>query len=425
MVGFNGGGVIQSVKPFKLVDRKPAKTKFNKGKIFSVAQNNFPNLPSKIKPPTIEELKKMQVKLDRLRKPLPKVYAAYHGEDWKTQGDWIGRTFRDWAILCAVTAPFDHSINFTTKHYSVHEFIGPHHPQKGDTIRRWIHWIKTNNPKTLYDPLYGYRRQAEWDDHGEVYPWAMDGPDLWYILRIREPGTYRVGMYFFNKDGHHSSNRVRDYMIEIYPTPKEWKLEEWPNYQLKDWQIYSKLAEAQVRKTSPLAKSRVRDFWGGVHKQFIVKGQNYYFVKIDRNYSFNTILSSVSVDRLEGKPTSVEKYGIPLLEGIPYEAPPLPQAYSSGKGRQIGLLWKTLDQKYGVEKGMAAQRPMRLAVYQAALEFGKNDTEIKALADSIEWRLNLWDEKQRIEWKQIMKRAHEELLRTTPAQREAIKMYEK
>jgi hypothetical protein len=148
-------------------------------------------------------------------------------------------------------------------------------------------------------------------------------------------------------------------------------------------------------------------------------------VKIDRNYCFNTILSSVSVDRLEGKPTRVEKYGIPLLEEIPYEAPPLPQAYSSGNGRQIGLLWKTLDQKYGIEKGMAVQRPMRLAAYQAASEFGKNDAEIKSLADSIKWRLNIWDEKQRIEWKQIMKHAHESLLRTTPAQREAIEMYEK
>ncbi|MDR2641718.1 MAG: hypothetical protein LBC74_02870, partial [Planctomycetaceae bacterium] len=38
--------------------------------------------------------------------------------------------------------------------------------EKDDVIRRWIHWAKTDNPKTLYDPYYGYRRQAEWDDHG-------------------------------------------------------------------------------------------------------------------------------------------------------------------------------------------------------------------------------------------------------------------
>ncbi|MDR1054226.1 MAG: hypothetical protein LBL39_08620 [Planctomycetaceae bacterium] len=424
LVGFYGGGVVKSIEPFKLVDRKPVKTKFNEGKIFSVVQNDFPKLPSKIKSPTIEELKAMQVKLDKLKKPLPKVHADYYGEDWKTQGDWIGRTFRDWAILCAVTAPFDHPIYFTTVYYSVHEFIGPHHPEEGDTIRRWVHWIKTDNPKTLYDPWYGYRRQAEWCDHGEAYSWSMDGPDLWYILRIREPGIYRVGMYFFNKDGHSGNNRMRDYMIEIYPAPKEWKLQEWPQYQSKDWHIYSELAESQVRKFPPLAKSRVRDFWGGVHKQFIVRGQNHYFVKIDRNYCFNTMLSSVSVDRLEGKPTSVEKYGIPILREVPYEAPPLPQAYSSGKGRQIGLFWKTLDQKYGMEKGMAVQRHLRLFAYRAAQEFGQDDTEIKALADSIKWRLNLWDEKQRMEWKNIMKYAHEIFLQRHPEQRKAIEMYE-
>jgi hypothetical protein len=367
----------------------------------------------------------MQEKLERLKTPLPKVYAAYYGEDWKTQGDWIGRTFRDWAILCAVTAPFDHPIYYTTEHYSVHEFIGPHHPQKGDTIRRWVHWIKTDNPKTLYDPWYGYRRQAEWDDHGEAYPWSMDGPDIWYLLRIREPGTYRVGMYFFNKDGHGGANRFRDYMIGIYPAPKEWKLQEWPQYNPSDWQKYSELAESQVRKFLPLAKSRARDFWGGIHKQFIVKGQGYYFVKIDRNYSFNTILSSVSIDRLEGKPTRVEKYGIPILREIPYDAPPLPKYYSSGRGRQIGLLWNTLDQKYGVEKGMARQRSLRLSVYQAACKLGQEDNEIKSLADSIKWRLNIWDEKQRVEWRQVMKRAHDKLLIEIPAQREAIKMYEK
>ncbi|MDR2642850.1 MAG: hypothetical protein LBC74_08645 [Planctomycetaceae bacterium] len=48
------------VKPFKLVDRKPLKTRFNKDKIFSVAQNDFPKLPSTIKPPTIDKLKLMQ-----------------------------------------------------------------------------------------------------------------------------------------------------------------------------------------------------------------------------------------------------------------------------------------------------------------------------------------------------------------------------
>ncbi|MDR2641663.1 MAG: hypothetical protein LBC74_02595 [Planctomycetaceae bacterium] len=44
-IGSNGGGVVMPEKLFKLVDRKPLKTRFNKAKEFSVAQNDFPNCP--------------------------------------------------------------------------------------------------------------------------------------------------------------------------------------------------------------------------------------------------------------------------------------------------------------------------------------------------------------------------------------------
>ncbi|MDR2761720.1 MAG: hypothetical protein LBB88_03860, partial [Planctomycetaceae bacterium] len=42
LLGFNGGGIVKSTKSLNLVDRKSAETKFNKDKIFSVAQNDFP-----------------------------------------------------------------------------------------------------------------------------------------------------------------------------------------------------------------------------------------------------------------------------------------------------------------------------------------------------------------------------------------------
>jgi len=422
LIGLYIGGVIKPKSELKL--KTAGKPKAGRT-VYSVAKKEFAPLPSPIKPPTIDELKAMQAKLEKLNKPLPKTYAAYYGEDWKTQGDWVGRTFRDWAVLCAVTAPFDHPVYFTTEFYSVHEFIGPNYREKNDTIRRWIHWIKTDNPKTLYDPWYGYRRQAEWDDHGEVYPLTMDGPDLWYMLRIRNAGAFRIGMYFFNKDGHAGHNRLRDYMLEIYPALPDEKMEEWPQYKFSDWQKYSVLAESLVRNSAPLAKSRMHDFWGGVHKQFVVTGSGYYFVKVKRNYSFNTILSSVSVDRLDGEPTRDERYGIPLQCEIPYEAPPLPKSYSSGTGMRVGLLWRTLNDKYGTKDNIQLQRLMRLAVYQAAREFGQDDAEIAELARSLKWRLNLWDDTQRQEWHQAMKRAHNALLQSVPTLRQAIEQYEK
>jgi hypothetical protein len=178
----------------------------------SVAKKDFPKLPSTIKPPTIEELKSMQAKLERLNKPLPKVYAEYYGEDWKTQGDW--------AVLFAVTS------------------------------------------------------------------------------------------------------------------------------------------------------------------------SGFYFVKIDRNYSFNTILSSVSVDRLHGEPTCEERLGIQCMCEMPYEPPPLPPHYDTGLGRQIGLLWKTLDEKYAVTGGIEKQRKRRIASYQATSGYSETSDDIKQLAKVIKWSLN-------------------------------------
>ncbi|MDR2409660.1 MAG: hypothetical protein LBE13_16330, partial [Bacteroidales bacterium] len=389
---------------------------------------------------TIDELKLMQTKLENLRTPLPKVYASYYGEDWKTQGDWVGRTFRDWAVLCAVNPPFDLPIYYTDEFYSVHEFIGPNHPDKTDVIRRWVHKIKTEDQRTLYNPWFGYRCQAEWDDHGEAYSLTIDGPDLWYILRIRNKGTFKVGMYFFNKDGHNGPNRLRDYTIEIYTAPLSWKISELPTYNLKDWQKYSEISELQTHKNKPLLKSRVNNFWGGVHKQFTVTGQGFYLVKIDRNYSFNTIISSVSIDRLNGNPTWHEEMGIPRLAQIPYNPPTLPQFYETGEGWQIDLLLSSLKEKYGNLNGIECQHKIKIALLhfvqsmipdkyknkkddQDSFDDEYNNNEFILLRNFLEWKLNLWNDKQRKEWRGVMRIAHEKLLRETPDLQKIIDVY--
>ncbi|MDR2170924.1 MAG: hypothetical protein LBP59_12345, partial [Planctomycetaceae bacterium] len=407
LIGSYGGGIVKPIKPYKLVDRQPAATKFNKDKIISVAQNNFPNLPSKIKPPTLEELKEMQMKLAGLNTPLPKIYAAYLGEDWKTRGDWMGRAFRDWAVMCAAVSPYDQHINFSDRYYSVHDFIGPNY-KGNDVIRRWIHWMKSDDPRVLWNPYLGYRRQAEWDDHGEAYSWSMDGPDLWYMVEIKREGIFRIGMYFFNKDGHVGSNRMRDYTIEVYPASNAWTKNIEINQFPHEWKKFAQQAETQVRKMQPLAKGRVNVFWGGVHKYFVVSGAGNYFVKIDRNYGFNTILSSVMVDRLQGKPTWDEQNGVPILAPIRYDPPQLPESFDNRESRQIMLLWKTLDKNYNKKTNIEKQRKARIAAYVAAtrnaelLSGGENE---KQLAHSLKWRLNQWDDKQRKEWNETVKHA--------------------
>ncbi|MDR2643658.1 MAG: hypothetical protein LBC74_12785 [Planctomycetaceae bacterium] len=70
LVGFYGGGVVKSIKPFRLVDRKLEKTRFNIAPIFSVTQKDFAKLPSPIKPPTAEDLRAMYYKLKKIYRQL-------------------------------------------------------------------------------------------------------------------------------------------------------------------------------------------------------------------------------------------------------------------------------------------------------------------------------------------------------------------
>ncbi|MDR1270822.1 MAG: hypothetical protein LBK82_15005, partial [Planctomycetaceae bacterium] len=422
-VGTYGGGVVKSTQPFNMSGRKPKKRSEFEAEPYSVRTEDFRHLPFSMKPSTIDELNLMQKQLANLKKPLPKQYATYYGEDWKTQGDWLGRTTKNWAIMCAAVSPFDRHVRLIDDYYTANSFIGPN-ATRNDTIRRWVHWIKTDNPKVLWDPLNGYRRQAEWDDHGEAYPMSKDGPDVWYLLEIKHDGMFRHGLYFYNKDGHGGANRMRDYIIEIYPAKEGWKGNPYHN-----WRQYSKDAE-QVSRTMPLlAKSRVRDFWGGVYKQFLLP-KGFYYVKIRRNYSFNTIISAVIVERLMGERTHDENVDISFVsQFLPKEnrykrvPPPFPKNLDSYEGWRIVAFWNKLDNIYDKVGGMSMQRKRRIAIYQAAIDTAKKDDKINPIVESMKWRLNQWDEAQRKEWLEAMKAAFKEFYDTNESLRETIESH--
>ncbi|MDR2344739.1 MAG: hypothetical protein LBE18_01610 [Planctomycetaceae bacterium] len=405
----------------KPVTPKPIKTKFNQDKkTFSVAQNDFPKLPSPIDPPTLEDIVVMRQKIDRLRTKIPKVYAAYYGEDWKTQGDWLGRKTVSWAIMCAAQSPFDHRLIYPGV-YEAHEFIGPHATQD-DCIRRWVHWLKTDNLRSLWDPFNGYRRQAEWEDHGEAYPMTKDGPDLWYWFEIKSDGMFSPRMYFFNKDGHDGHNRFRDYMIEIYSANERFE-----GHPFDVWKKYSQLAEQTVRNQKPLVKSRVHNFWGGVYKEFVLpKGM--YYVKIRRNYSYNTIVSAVILDRLQGQKTSIIESMIPNVTHFvssknPYQLCPLPfpQHLDSKVGRLIVDTWNNLDNTYDRKDNIGLQRKVRIDLYRKTESLANEDENLSQINRVIKWRLNQWDIKQRKEWRDAMEEAFRNLYNNDKILQKAIK----
>jgi hypothetical protein len=298
----------------------------------------------------------------------------------------------------------------------VYPFIGPNRT-KNDDVRYWVHWISTNNPKALWNPYAGSRRQSEWDDHGETYPISVDGPDVWYILKIYHTGVFKVGMYFNNKDGHSGMNRLRDYVVEFYHTPAA-------RYDKhEDRQMLGQLGELTMRKTNQLARCRVRDFWGGTHKQFIVKGPANYLVKIRRNYSYNTIISAVTVDKLFGKPFDNEGF-VPCMHGILYDPPTFPKYYEDHYSYTIAKLWNTLDAKYDRFGNAGFQRKSRIAAYQAANSMKDKDDTMKQLAYCLKWQLNQWDDKQRKEWNETMKRAWEAFYNGNESVRKSFDSYE-
>jgi hypothetical protein len=428
--GTYGGGVMRSQ-----VDLTLHKRKLRPLDMYEVAKEDYEKLPATAKILTLDQLEKMERKLgNQTGSPnLPTPYATYWGEDWKTQGDWTGRIYHEWAISCATQSPANTVLFHSNFNYNVKGSIGPNHPRHKDTLRLYNRG-NDNNPKTLWISYSGVRRQAEWDDHGEVYPWHIDGPDIWYLLEIKHKGTFRISMYFVNPDGHSGANRMRDYLIEFYPTDMKWVPQrattESPGVPSKIIGVdmiplIGRNGEKLTRQMPPLARSRVRDFWGGVHAQFIVTGQQNYLVKVDRNYSFNTIMSSVAIAQVYGEPTDdvKKKYGIPYMP-VPYEAPPYPK--NTGEQDQytkfVFTNWKYADLMYSFQGGIELQRKSRILIYQTAYAIVKNNKGNKFWSEferAMKWELNIWNDEQRKEWNETMQRGWEKLYKSNSGIRRA------
>ena len=149
----------------------------------------------------------------------------------------------------------------------------------GEGVRRWVHWLSTNNPNTLWLHDVGTRRQAEWDDHGEAYARNVNGPDLMIVVKV-PLGLHDVSLYFFNKDGRTALNRRRDFHVEV-------------TRYCKSASRMSKIEEHEypVPTGEVLARTRVKDFWNGVYKTFRVEGGSEYLFRIKRQGSLNVIVS--------------------------------------------------------------------------------------------------------------------------------------
>ena len=327
--------------------------------------------------------------------------AGFIGDDWITGGDWIGRYGTRLAFLGAMTAPLDHRV-VNDLSYTVEGRIGPHPYQDGKSyaeqnLRHWTHRERWDDPRVLYNPLIGYRRQADVDDNGEEYPLFYEGPDVWMGVRV-PPGVHRCALYFFNKDGQQLFNRLRDFEIEVKRGHED-------------------LLQSEAEPA--LARARVRDFWGGVYKVFTLDGGatgGDYFFWIRKDTSFDTILQGVFLDKLSGPPTQWEERRDVFLGQTRFEAPTSEQrrvleavALTATKDKDATLLeaaldvWQALDDASDRRDFEAWQSMGRVQAYRAALAACGQHPSGQALLRSWRWTLPLWPAEDRDQFDKAMK----------------------
>jgi len=323
--------------------------------VFTQAADVSAPLPAPAAPPTLAELNAMLKTISAVvpekNEIAPKVVAL--DDDWLTEGDWLGRYGRYWACLNAMCSPDDYlwgagwePVNYTSQ-------IGPR-AVAGDGLRYFVTTLYTKNPRVLeMPPTYldsrvkkglttrnENRREAEIDDHGETYPQSLDGPDICTALTVPN-GLFTLSLYDYNKDAHEGNNRFRDYQISIRT------------------QSGSSLDDLSTFDAQPeLAHGRIRDFWGGVYKRFLVRGPVTLVVKVDRNNSWNTILPGMMLDLADETP--------PPYFGSVDQWAEMQARLEEGRKRAISRGYITSFQSAVTEQEAAARLMDELSQVQAA-----------------------------------------------------------
>lgn len=323
---------------------------------------------------------------------------AYFHEDWSTQGDWCERYGINYAMLCAMNAPISNVRYLFTWGFSAGGWMGPHR-KKNDDLRHWVHWVnKPDNRNVLFCPTSGTRTEAEWDDHGEVYSYSFDGPDVWALVRVPE-GRHLVSLYFYNPNGR--DDKVaghRDYLVEarklIRPSVPPKALTR--SIALCEVNLSPDSVEKELirqLKSPVLARCRVKDFSGsGVYKTFLLNGAGCYGFRVVRNHSMNTILNGVF---LTGLDPVARKNRTPLTAyGSRFPQPPVVSHLSlkdiPGEALSLWSACQSWDQ--GGNKWMYHWKRCAFRAYTALLHCPDKLNDLRSVW---RWRLGYWTPEDR------------------------------
>jgi hypothetical protein len=351
-------------------------------------------LPSPAKAPDADSIVPLTQRLDVFKTDLKPGDSVYLGDDWRTQGDWVGRYGNSFAMLCGLDAGAN---TYTGEPgYNAQIDVGPH-VRFGGLDAYVPNLDASNNPHVLYSPTLGIRKEAEFNDrtYNRSYPFDWEGPDLWLDIQVPE-GTHCVSLYFYNNDPQTERfNKYRDYDVQVLPWIKHMEGEnELPGVN-KD----------AVLNSAPLSRARVTDFAGGVYKQFVVAGPAHYIIRVGRNRSFVTKLQGVFMDRLSGSQPD-KNTPLPGFDKVDYNPPSL-ENFTPPQNKALlsaaSDLWTKLDETFNKRGTIGLQLPLRIWTYRAAVADGAPE----ALLANWRWQIALWTPEDRKQFKDAMLRAYQ------------------
>jgi hypothetical protein len=224
-----------------------------------------------------------------------------------------------------------------------------------------------------------------WDDHGEAYNKSWEGPNLEINTTIPQ-GLFRLSFYFEDYDGpaHALSQSPRDYLV--------------------NGRIASSESEVQ-----PTVRSRVEQFHHGVYQQFLLAGSKSYQFEIRRQYSLNTIVSGIFLDRIFGDRGRGEPNTLGVMGNVRYDKPRVPVGLDV-RLTAMASAWEAPKDSDNLLEIVGRLHRRRILAYRAASEIDNSD----ALLASWRWEIPLWRPSDRQEWNDTIRRGWNDFVRLNP-----------
>ncbi len=205
---------------------------------------------------------------------------VYLGDDWETQGNWMGRHGGRGYVLCGMGGCGD-----------VVGILGPGEtmPRQGgveqagarrfdyrldvweasDIARYWVPSPGWNDRRALRNPqLIGSPVEhffSAWDDHGEAHPFDSNGPDLKVTVDVPET-WHRLSLYFCDYDWGHT-HRPRLHKVTVFDPGGE-----------------------------AACRLYVGPHWSGTYKSVLVKGPIQLTIRIEKGPSVTASLCGIFLD---------------------------------------------------------------------------------------------------------------------------------